>query len=216
MTRLRIYLADDHEVVREGLRSLISAQDDMEVVGQAADGATAVEEATRLAPDVVVMDVSMPERDGASAAEDIKLARPAVKLLALTVHENKAYIRRLLAAGASGYVLKRSAAAELIRAIRTVAAGGVYLDPSLVETVLVDFVKEPGRPEAQTGRTLSGREEQVLRLIAKGLTGKEIAARFEISVKTVETHKHRAMEKLGLSGRAEVVRHALHNGWLDD
>ncbi len=216
MAKLRIVLADDHAVVREGLRSLIAAQADMEVVGEAADGRRAVEASRGLLPDVVVMDISMPEWNGARATGELKAACPAAKVLALTVHEDKAYIRQLLAAGASGYVLKRAAAEELIHAIRTVAAGGVYLDPSLVGAVVGTFVgKQPARGSLE-GRELSDREEGVFRLVARGFTNKEIAARFEISVKTVETYKYRSMEKLGLANRTEVVRYAVQRGWLGE
>jgi DNA-binding NarL/FixJ family response regulator len=212
MAELRVLLADDHAVVREGLKALVNARAGMAVCGEAADGLSACEQAERLLPDVVVMDVSMPELNGARAAERLRQACPQVKVLALTVHEDRGYLRRLLEAGAAGYVLKRAAAEELVHAIRTVAAGGVYLDPAVAGKVVGGFVR---RPEgAAPAGELSEREEEVVRLTAAGHSNKEIAGRLELSVKTVETYKARSLEKLGLRSRAELVRYALQRGWL--
>jgi DNA-binding NarL/FixJ family response regulator len=216
MTRLRIFLADDHAVVREGLKALVNAQPDMEVIGEAGDGQSACEQVPRLLPDVAVLDVSMPGVSGAQAAEQLRQACPAVKVLALTVHEDRGYLRQLLEAGAAGYVLKRAAAEELIRAIRTVAAGGVYLDPTLAGKVVGGFVRKPGGKGEPEGGELSEREGEVVRLVALGYSNKEIAARLELSVKTVETYKARSLEKLGLHSRADLVRYALRCGWLQD
>jgi DNA-binding NarL/FixJ family response regulator len=216
VTRLRVFLADDHAVVREGLKALINAQAGMEVVGEAADGQAALGAATELRPDVVVMDISMPRLSGARATEQLKQACPLVKVLALTVHEDKSYLRQLLQAGAEGYVLKRAAAEELVHAIRAVAAGKVYLDPSVAGKVVGSFVRKGGAREALQETDLSGREEEVVRLIAQGYSNKEIAARLSLSVKTVETYKARSLEKLGLRSRTELVRHALQCGWLSD
>src|ERR1700676_1753603 len=166
--KLRVFLADDHAVVREGLKALVNAQPGMEVSGEAGDGRTACREIRKLQPDVVIMDVSMPEMNGAQATEQLKRDCPQVKVLALTVHEDKGYLRQLLEAGASGYVLKRAAADELIHAIRTVAAGGVYLDPALAGKVVSGFVQKPeGHAAAGTGE-LSEREIEVVSLIAAG------------------------------------------------
>ena len=214
MAKLRIVLADDHNVVREGLKALVNAQEDMEVVGEAADGRTACERALELGPDVVVMDVSMPELSGAMATAQLKQARPGIRVVALTVHEDKTYLKQLLEAGASGYVLKRAVADDLIRAIRTVAGGGTYLDPVVAGKVVGGFVHGPPTPGESRGHELSDREEEVLRLIARGHTNKDIAARLDISVKTVETYKTRSMEKLGLGSRAEIVKYAVGQGWL--
>lgn len=211
MAKLRIFLADDHPVVRAGLRTLINAQDDMEVVGEAADGPAAVEGAVTLRPDVAVLDISMPGLNGIRVTEQILQTCPNLRVLALTVHEDRNYLRQLLAAGAVGYVLKRAAAEELILALRTVVAGGVYLDPALAGQVVTGFVRRPV-PDSQA--ELSDREEEVLRLLALGYSNKEIAARLELSVKTVETYKSRSLEKLGLSSRADIVRYALQCGWL--
>jgi DNA-binding NarL/FixJ family response regulator len=214
MTSLRIFLADDHAVVREGLKSLIDAQPDMEVTGEAGDGNAACERVPELRPDVVVMDVSMPGMSGALATERLRQTCPQVKVLALTVHEDKGYLRQLLEAGAAGYVLKRAAAEELIRAIRTVAAGGVYLDPALAATVVGGFVRKPAGKGVPQGADLSDRETEVARLVAAGHSNKEIAGQLGLSVKTVETYKSRSLEKLGLRSRADLVRYAVGRGWL--
>jgi DNA-binding NarL/FixJ family response regulator len=213
--KLRVLLADDHNVVRAGLRALIDAQPDMEVVAEAADGRAACELAAEAGPDVVVMDVSMPGLGGAPATEQIRRDRPEVKVLALTVHEDRGYLQQLLQAGASGYVLKRAAAADLIGAIRAVAGGGSYIDPGLAGRVLGGLIGSPG-PDGGFSVPLSEREDEVLRLIARGFTNREIAARLDVSIKTVETHKARAMEKLGLRSRAGIVEHAIRAGWLAD
>jgi len=210
--RLRILLADDHAVVREGLKALINAQPDMAVVGEAADGLEAVALAAAVNPDVVVMDVSMPRLNGIAATTRMKAEGPYRRVLALTVHEDTGYLRRLLEAGANGYALKRAAAEELVRAIRTVAGGGTYLDPSLAGAVVGGFVGEP--PEKTTAAELSDREVEVVQYIARGYSNKEIAARLKLSVKTVETYKARSMEKLGLRNRVALVQYAVRRGWL--
>jgi len=216
MTKLRIFLADDHAVVREGLKSLINAQADMEVIGEAGDGQAACEQVPLLLPDVVVLDVSMPGITGAQAAERLKQECPQIKVLALTVHEDKGYLRQLLEAGAAGYVLKRAAAEELIRAIRTVAGGGINLDPTLAGKVVGGFVRKRAEKGLPTEGDLSEREAEVVRLLAAGHSNKEIALRLDLSVKTVETYKARSLEKLGLHSRADLVRYALQRGWLQE
>lgn len=214
MGKLRILLADDHAVVREGLRVLIDAQPDLEVVGEASDGDSACRLAGELRPDVVVMDVSMPGLTGDRATQQLKQGHPDIKVLALTVYEDRSHLRRLLKAGAAGYVLKLATGAELIRAIRVVAAGGVYLDPAVAGKVVDDIVNEDAEGGRPDGTPLTERESQVVLRVAQGFSNKEIAAQLDISVKTVETHKLRSMEKLGLKSRAEVVQFALRRGWL--
>ena len=214
MAELRIYIADDYGVVRDGLKALINAQPGMRVVGEAGNGHAAYRSIVQLCPDVAVMDLSMPGLGGAQVTEQLKRSCPDVKVVALTVHEDESYLRGLLEAGAVGYILKRSAAEELIHAIRTVAAGGVYLDSNLagkLVSVYIDYrsIAEPTHPG-----DLTDREAEVVRLIALGHSNKEVAARLAISVKTVETHKARSLEKLGLHSRADLVRHALQRGWL--
>jgi DNA-binding NarL/FixJ family response regulator len=216
VSKLRVLLADDHHVVRAGLRALIDAQDDMGVVAEAAEGEAACRLALELTPDVAVMDLSMPRLGGAEATARIKRDRPEVRVLALTVHEDRGYLQRLLQSGASGYLLKRAAADELIHAIRAVARGGTYIDPALTGELLSGLVGRPPLGDVAPDEALSDREEEVLRLIARGFTNREIAARLDVSVKTVETHKARAMGKLGLESRAGIVAFAVRRGWLAD
>lgn len=218
-SKLRILLTDDHAVVRMGLTTLLNAQADMEVAGEATDGREAFAQIKTLQPDVVVMDVSMPGWNGIEATQHIKQRWPEIKVLALSMHEDKSYLRSLLEAGAAGYVLKRSAADELVRAIRAVSAGGMYLDPALSDAVAESLMRGGGAPRQPlrgeiSGAPLSEREGVVLRLIAQGFTNKEIGVKLSISVKTVETYKSRSMEKLGLDSRADIVRYALAQGWL--
>lgn len=216
MSILRILLADDHVMMREGLKSLVNAQDDMEVVGEAGDGRDALQKTRELQPDIVVMDISMPELNGIQAAERLKDCGLKAKVLVLTAYDDTGYLRQLLEAGASGYVLKKAAAEELVKAIRVVAAGGVYLDPTMAGKVVSGYVGKKKLRGALQGGELSEREEEVLRLVAWGYTNKEIAAYLTISVKTVETHKANLMEKLDLKSRSEVVRYALRRSWLNE
>ncbi len=214
MSKLRVFLADDHPFVLEGLKAKVNAQPDMEVVGEAADGLTVVQRVGELRPHVVVMDVSLPILNGAAATEEIRRACPRVRVIALTVHEDRAYLRQLLAAGAAGYVLKRSAAEDLIRAIQIVAAGGTYLDPAVADKVVGGYIGSRGTRGPGSDQELSEREIEVVRLIARGFANKEIAHQLSLSVKTVETYRARAMEKLGLNSRADLVRYATYQGWL--
>jgi DNA-binding NarL/FixJ family response regulator len=216
MDKLRVFLADDHTVVREGLKALINAQPDMHVVGEADNGRDAWRLAKELGPDVVVMDVSMPEMSGAQATELLRRDCPRVKVLALTVYEDRAYLRQMLEAGASGYVLKRAAMEELAHAVRTVAAGGSYLDPTLAGKVISGYLNQAPAGGKAAGTDLSERESQVLRLIAWGYSNKEIGWKLNINVKTVDTYKLRLMEKLDLRSRTDIVRYALRQGWLQD
>jgi two-component system response regulator NreC len=214
MNALRIFLADDHTVMREGLKSLVNAQADMDVVGEADNGRTALQKARELQPDVVIMDVSMPELNGIKVTEHIKRTCQKTKVLVLTAHDESGYLRQLLQVGASGYLLKKVAAEELINAIRVVATGGVYLDPTLAGKVVGGYVGSRRLKGSCQGHELSERESEVLQLVAWGYTNKEIASYLTISVKTVETHKANIMEKLDLKSRVEMVRYALRQGWL--
>lgn len=216
MNKLRIFLADDHALIREGLKLMINLQPDMEVIGEASDGHSVCRLAKALQPDLVIMDISMPELNGAKATERLKQEVPDVKVLALTVHEDKGYLQQMLRAGASGYVLKRSAADELIRAIHAIVEGGIYLDPTMVSKVVVGSSRKQSLNDALKKNDLSDRETEVLRLIAYGYSNKEIAGRLDISVKTVETYKSRLTEKLDLHSRVDLVRYALQQGWLHD
>lgn len=208
-------LAEDHETIREGLRLIINAQPDMEVVGEAGDGERAVAAALELHPHVIVMDVTMPHTTGLAATERLTVCCPEIKVLTLTRHAEAPYVQQLLRAGAAGYVLKQSRSAELLNGIRAVAAGHKYLDPSVTTKVVRDYVRNPAVPST-AAEGLSAREEQILQMVAWGYSNKEIAARLDLSVKTVETHKTNAMTKLGLSNRAAVVRFALARGWLTE
>jgi two-component system, NarL family, response regulator NreC len=213
---LRILLADDHITVRQGLKMLIESQGDMTVVSEASDGTAAVEQARVLRPDVVVMDISMPGMNGLVATRTLKSLQPDAVIVILTRHGDDAYLQELLRAGADGYVLKQSAASELVQAIRATAARNRYLDSALTARVTAGFLARSGRKAQATGVSLSDREAEVLRLIAAGYSNKEIAAKLELSVKTVEVHKANASRKLGLKGRIDIVKYALLQGWLSD
>lgn len=216
MQTLQIFLADDHAVVREGLKALINAQRDMRVVGEANDGQSAWQQARDCQPDVVVLDISMPTMNGMQVTAQLRRECPNLKVLVLSVHEEPIYLRELLAAGAVGYILKHAAADTLIHAIRVVAAGGVYLDPALAGHVITHFVRVPTPESDIAGGDLSERERDVLQFIAQGHSYKEIAAKLALSVKTVDTYRVRALKKLGLPNRAALVRYALDHGWLHD
>jgi len=211
----RVLMVDDHPVVLAGLKALVEADPDFTVVGNARDGRNALRLAKQLLPDVVVLDISMPEMNGIEVATALLAEQPRCRVLVLTVHEDRAYLRQLVEVGVSGYLLKRSASDELIRALHAVVSGGVYLDPAIAGKVVGRPARGTLHPElGQTGE-LSERETEVLRLVACGHSNKEISARLGISVKTVETYKARAMEKLGYRSRVELVRYAADQGWLD-
>jgi DNA-binding NarL/FixJ family response regulator len=210
VSRLRVFIVDDHPVVRNGLKSLIEDKADMEAVGEAFDGETAVRQALELRPDVVVMDVSMPGMSGIEATAQIHKGCPEIRVVALTAHEDRGYLQQVFAAGAIGYVLKRSVAVELIGAIRHAAAGNRYVDP----IVAAQIVLGSGAVEEIAPLELSEREVDTLKKIAQGYSNKQIAARLGISVKTVETDKARGMEKLGTKSRVDLMRYATERGWL--
>jgi DNA-binding NarL/FixJ family response regulator len=213
---LRVLLADDHVTVRHGLKLLIDGQPDMKVVSEASDGVTAVQRALEVKPDVIVMDISMPKMNGLVATRTLKEQRPDIAIVTLTRHGDDAYLQELLRAGVSGYVLKQSAPAELLQAIRVAAKGGQYLDSTLTARVTAGFLARESKRVGKTGGTVTERESEVLRLIASGYSNKEIAARLDLSVKTVEAHKANAMRKLGLTGRIDIVKYAILQGWLDN
>jgi two-component system response regulator NreC len=212
-TNLRILLADDHVTVRHGLRLLIEGEPDMTVVAEVGDGDAAVKLAMAQRPDVVVMDVSMPGTNGLLATRLLKKALPDITVVMLTRHADDAYLQELLRAGASAYVLKQSPPSELLQAIRaTASTSAKYVDSSLMPRMTARFV---GEKSGGSG-TVSEREAEVLRLIASGYSNKEIASRLELSVKTVEAHKANAMRKLDLTGRIDIVKYAILQGWLRD
>jgi DNA-binding NarL/FixJ family response regulator len=213
--RVRVLLADDHVTVRYGLKLLIDAEPDMTVIAEAGDGDEAVRKTLETKPDVVVMDISMPGMNGLAATRALKQAQPDILVITLTRHTDDAYLQELLRAGASGYVLKRSAPTELLHAIRGVAAGGQYLDSTLIPRVTAGFITRTGGGARKSVSALTDREAQVLRLIAAGYGNKEIAAKLSLSAKTVDAHKTNAMRKLDLRGRIDIVKYAVLQGWLD-
>jgi DNA-binding NarL/FixJ family response regulator len=212
-TALRVLVADDHPVVLAGIRALLNRNPGVEIIGEAHDGRTALQMAIELQPSILVLDFSMPDLNGVEVTKRLLAERPRSKVIVLTVHEDRSYLRKLIEVGAVGYVLKRSAADDLLRAIQAVAAGGVYLDPSIAGHAID---RTPNRlKEATNGRAeLSEREVEVLRLTAVGHSNKAIANILRISVKSVETYKARAMDKLGFRSRVELVGYAVEKGWL--
>jgi two-component system response regulator NreC len=209
---ITVLLCDDHALLRSGLRRLLEAEDDVQVVGEAANGDEAVEQARALEPDVVLLDVVMPRRSGLDALPDILVAAPSTKVLMLSMQDDAGYVRRAFAAGASGYLLKDAADSELVQAVRDVAAGRRYLHPILGARLAEAEASAPDRDDSDP---LSEREHEVLRLLALGHTNQEIAKQLFISVRTAETHRAHIMSKLRLSTRAEIVRYALATGGLD-
>ena len=219
MTKIRLLVADDHPVVRTGLCTFLNAQPDMEVVGEAINGAMAVERALELTPDVVVMDITMEGVNGLAATREIRKRLPQTKVLILTVHNSVEYLRQALDAGATGYVLKQAADTELAVAIRVVQRGEIFLYPVFTRVLLEDLAQ--GRETDDLSRRdsyerLSRREKEVLRLVALGYTNRQIADRLYLSVKTVGTYRARLMSKLNLKGRPALVRYALSKGLLDN
>ena len=209
----RLLLVDDHAVVRSGLRMLLEGQHDVEIVGEAATAAEALAAAGRLSPDLILMDIGLPDKTGIEATREIKARFPAISIVALTIHEDEEYFFKMLDAGASGYVPKRAAPEELLTAIRAAASGEVYLYPSLAKLLVRDYLSGDHSPEDKT--TLDGltdRESEVLTYLAEGASNDEIASSLVISPKTVERHRENIMKKLNLHSRAELVRYAIRKG----
>lgn len=214
-SKTRIVLADDHPVVLGGLRNLIVAEPDLEVVGEATTGSAALKLIKEKQPDIAVIDISMPECNGVVLARRLAEECPSVRVLVLTFYEDQSYVRQALEHGARGYLLKRSAAENLVIAIRAVLLGGLYIDPGVADRMFVANGRTGSRSSRNTSTLgLSAREEEVLKLIALGHSNKEIAGQLDISAKSVETYKMRGTEKLGLKTRADIVRHAASQGWL--
>jgi len=219
MTKTRILLADDHAVLRAGLRLLIEAQADMVCAGEASDGLETLARAEQLQPDLVLLDLSMPRLGGLTALPEIRRKAPQTRILVLTMHADEEYLRQCLKGGAAGYVLKEAADQELLLAIRAVMRGEVYIHPAMTRSLLGDLV-DRSRDLTNLGRSvrsedaLSEREAEVIKQVARGHTTQEIADQLGLSVRTVETYRARAMEKLGMSNRATLVQYALDKGWL--
>ena len=212
MSRIRVLIADDHAILREGVRALLRLSDDIEVVGEASDGREAIEACQRLEPDVVLLDINMPGLGGLEAAMTIRKESPRTRILVLTQYDDREYVARFLKLGVSGYVLKKTAGVELASAIRSVHRGGLVLDPEVARQAL----NEPPAASAAAGEdpyeSLTPREKQVLRLVAEGHSNKEIAEELDISVKTAMSHREHVMEKLGFHSRTELIKFALRKG----
>lgn len=227
-TVIRVLLADDHDILRDGLRLLLEMASDIQVVGEARTGREAVAEAERLQPDVVLMDISMPELDGIEAARRIRQQVPKAHVLILTMHEADEYFFRALQAGAAGYVIKRTASADLLAAVRAVARGESFLSPSVAHTLVTDYTERstrtpgPSVPSKETStsasdsyETLTSREREILQMVGEGYTNQDIANRLHLSIKTVQSHRAAVMEKLGLRDVTHLVRYAVRRGLVD-
>jgi two-component system, NarL family, response regulator NreC len=210
----KILLADDHAVLRSGLKLLLESQPDLQVVGEAASGLEALELAGQLQPDLVLLDLSMPGLNGLDALPTLRKTAPAAKILILTMHDDPQYLRTALKLGASGYVLKKAADQELLAAVQSVLRGGVYVHPSMTRILLEDVLTDSNGTDADAWETLSEREQSVLKMVALGYTGSEIGESLNVSPKTVDTYRMRGMEKLHLSSRAALVRYALKKGLI--
>ena len=216
MSKIRLILADDHAVVRSGLRMLLEAQPDIEIIAEAETGEEAVNIARKLKPDIILMDIQMPGVNGIEATKRIKQLSPDSAVLALTMHEDEQYFFEMLHAGASGYVPKRAAPDELVTAIRTVARGDVFLYPSLATQLVQDYLKQAGTgDQLEVYDTLTPREQEVLILIAEGLSNPQIAKQLVISVKTVDRHRENIMRKLNLHSRIDLVKYAIKVGLIE-
>lgn len=211
--KLRILLGDDHAVLRAGLKVLLNAEEDLEVIGEAADGLEVLEKSAQLRPDLVLLDLTMPRMNGVECIRNLLKAQPDLKILVLTMHDDEEYLKAVIQAGAQGYVLKKAADVELLSAIRTVSRGEMFIYPSMATALLYQMVNPKGSsPALKKAKQLSEREREVLRLLALGHTNQEIADMLCVSVKTVETYRARLMEKLNMHKRAELVRYAVENG----
>lgn len=215
MAKTRILIADDHAIVRKGLRLLLEDHSDMEVVGEAGDGLECLRMVAELKPDLVLMDIAMPGMDGITATKRAKGLLPGVHILGLTMHEDERYFFRMIQAGASGYVVKGAAPDELLSAIRSVAQGKAYLHPSVTQKLLNDYLRRVGKERNETVKALSEREEEVLRLVAEGLTTAQIAQKLYIAIHTVERHRSNIMDKLDLHNRAELIKYAIRTGLVN-
>jgi DNA-binding NarL/FixJ family response regulator len=215
MNKIRVVIADDHRLVREGLRALLESQSDFDVIAEASNGNEAVTRALELRPDVVLMDIGMPELDGFEATHRILKASPNIRVLVLTAHETEDYFFRVLEAGAHGFLVKDAASTELVAAVRAVHQGGVFLHPPLARRLVDDYLQRVSTGEERnTYQGLTPREREILKLIGEGYTNQEIALKLYLSINTVQTHRSRTMEKLNLHSRAELMKYAVKIGLL--
>lgn len=214
MKKLRIFLAEDHALVREGLKMLIDSQPDMEVVGEAEDGQTSLALARQVSPELAVIDVILPGLNGALVTERMVREIPGIRILALTVQQDRAYVRQMMVAGASGYVLKLTKPADFLQAVRTVAAGGIHIDPHVARRAVAAEIAPTFSVDEIPRPILTSREIELVQLVARGYSNKEIGARLEVTVKSVETYKSRVMDKLGFRTRVQLIQFAIHQGWL--
>lgn len=215
--KIHILLADDHTILRAGLKMMLNAQPDMEVVGEAQDGRQVLQEVQRLQPDIILMDITMPDMNGIEATRQIKKLVPEVKVLVLTMHENEEYVFQALRAGASGYMLKEAADTELITALHVIRSGQFYLSPTAQSVMVGDYLQRVRSGEEKDSySSLTEREREILKLVAEGYTNNQIAERLVISPKTVDTHRTHVMDKLNLHSRAELVKYAMRRGLLED
>ena len=215
MSIIRVLIADDHTILREGIRSLLKMYDDIEVVGEAGDGWEAVEKVVQLSPDIVLMDIAMPGLGGLEATLEIRKRSPDTKVLVLTQYDDSEYVHRFLKAGVSGYVLKKVAGTELVAAIRAVQGGSSFLSPQIAGTVIEGYLKGQELTEVEDAyERLTDREKQVLKLVAEGYSNSEIASMLSLSVKTVMGHRENVMEKLGIHSRTELIKYAIKRGLI--
>jgi len=213
MPKIRVLMVDDHTILRDGIRALLNLYEDIAIVGEASDGKDALTKVVQLRPDVVIMDIAMPGLGGLEATLEIRKLSPESRVLVLSQHDNKEYVHSVLKAGACGYVLKKAAGSELIAAIRAVYRGESFLDPSIARTVIDGYLGRDGEPDPNNEYDrLSDREVQVLKLVAEGMSNKEIAGLLSVSVKTVMGHRANVMEKLGIHSRTELVKYAIRKG----
>ncbi len=209
---IKILLADDHKIIRDGLRALLDKEPDMEVVGEAQDGITTIKLAKKLMPNIVIMDIGMPDMNGIDATRQIFNETQGIKVIALSMHSDRRFVLQMLKSGASGYLLKDSAFEELASAIKTVMSGQPYLSPKITDVVIKDYVSSLSRNEDTVFTKISAREREVLQLIAEGKSTKQIAVFLNVSVKTIETHRQQIMEKLDIHSIAELTKYAIREG----
>ncbi len=217
MYKTKVLLADDHTIVREGIRALLDSREDIEVIGEAEDGKQAVERARQLVPDIVLIDITMPNLNGIEAARQIKKANPDIKLLFLTAHDNKEYVHQIFQAGASGYLLKDFAVSDLISAINAVKKGDIFLSPPISRVVVQDYIRYASSESEDFNslNMLTGREREILQLVAEGNTNKEIARLLKLSTKTVEVHRFHVMEKLHIRDITGLVKYSIRTGLVE-